>query len=121
MIVKNIELFTDENRIVCKWPDWMYVKPVNPQDASHVRRSYTPHTEGSVPLIAIEFLVEDYRDEFSNESVEGVGKWFFYEWVIKIPIYRVLVWCAVRTLQLIIINTMLIELLDRINWEKDRH
>jgi DNA (cytosine-5)-methyltransferase 1 len=28
------------------------------------------------------------------------------------------VWCAVRTLQLITINTMLIEFLDRINWEK---
>jgi hypothetical protein len=97
LIVSNLALcagvglppFTDENRIVCKWPDWMYVKPVNPQDASRIRRSYTPHAEGSVPQIAIEFLAETYGDEFSCESVERVGKWFFYEQVIKVPTYVV--------------------------------
>ena len=76
-----------EQRTICKAPDWMYVKPVNPKDVSPVRRSYTPHTEGTVPQVVMEFLSETYGEEYSVEFTERVGKWFFYEQVIKVPRY----------------------------------
>ncbi|MGB7894485.1 MAG: Uma2 family endonuclease, partial [Microcoleus sp.] len=78
---------TDEQRIICKAPDWMYVKPVNPKNVSQVRRSYTPHTEGTIPQIVMEFLSETYGEEYSVEFTSRVGKWFFYEQVIKVPRY----------------------------------
>ncbi|MEG4963505.1 MULTISPECIES: Uma2 family endonuclease [unclassified Microcoleus] len=77
----------DEQRIICKAPDWMYVKPVNPKNVSQVRRSYTPHTEGTIPQIVMEFLSETYGEEYSVEFTSRVGKWYFYEQVIKVPRY----------------------------------
>ncbi|MCC3575992.1 MAG: Uma2 family endonuclease [Microcoleus sp. PH2017_40_RAT_O_B] len=81
------EAATDEQRTICKAPDWMYVKPVNPQNVSQIRRSYTPHTEGTIPQIVMEFLSETYGEEYSVEFTSRVGKWFFYEHVIKVPTY----------------------------------
>lgn len=81
------EAATDEQRTICKAPDWMYVKPVNPQNVSQVRRSYTPHTEGTIPQIVMEFLSATYGEEYSVEFISRVGKWFFYEQVIKVPRY----------------------------------
>jgi hypothetical protein len=78
---------SDEQRIICKAPDWMYVKPVNPKNVSQVRRSYTPHTEGTIPQIVMEFLSETYGEEYSVEFTSRVGKWYFYEQVIKVPRY----------------------------------
>ncbi|MEG5058966.1 Uma2 family endonuclease [Microcoleus sp. A2-C5] len=78
---------SDEQRTICKAPDWMYVKPVNPQNVSQVRRSYTPHTEGTIPQIVMEFLSETYGEEYSVEFKQRVGKWFFYEQIIKVPRY----------------------------------
>jgi hypothetical protein len=78
---------SDEQRIICKAPDWMYVKPVNPKNVSQVRHSYTPHTEGTIPQIVMEFLSETYGEEYSVEFTSRVGKWYFYEQVIKVPRY----------------------------------
>lgn len=79
---------TDEElRTICKAPDWMYVRPVNPRNVSQVRRSYTPHTEGTIPQVVMEFLSATYGEEYSVEFTERVGKWFFYEQVIKVPRY----------------------------------
>lgn len=78
---------SDEPRTICKAPDWMYVKPVNPKNVSQVRRSYTPHTEGTIPQIVMEFLSETYGEEYSVEFTQRVGKWFFYEQIIKVPRY----------------------------------
>ena len=78
---------SDEPQTICKAPDWMYVKPVNPQNVSQVRRSYTPHTEGTIPQIVIEFLSATYGEEYSVEFRQRVGKWFFYEQIIKVPRY----------------------------------
>lgn len=77
------------NRLICKAPDWMYVRPVAPWSAPEPRRSYTPHTEGPVPLIVIEFLSDTYGEEYSVEFHKRVGKWYFYEQVIKVPFYGI--------------------------------
>ncbi|HIK13022.1 MAG TPA: Uma2 family endonuclease [Oscillatoriaceae cyanobacterium M33_DOE_052] len=75
------------NRIIVKAPDWMYVRPVDPWPHPYPRRSYTPHTEGPIPLIVMEFLSENYGEEYSMEFQSRVGKWYFYEQVVKVPIY----------------------------------
>ncbi len=75
------------NRTTCKAPDWMYVRPVPAWPHSHPRRSYTPHTEGPVPLVVMEFLSAGDNDEYSMQSQQRIGKWFFYERIIQVPIY----------------------------------
>jgi len=88
LIVSNFALCAAINeRIICKAPDWMYVRPVKPWQSTKIRRSYTPHTEGSIPQVVMEFLSETYGEEYSVESTQHVGKWFFYEQVIQVPIY----------------------------------
>lgn len=72
-------------RTICKAPDWMYVRPVNP--SPQPRRSYTPHTEGAVPLVVMEFLSTTEGGEYSMESGRKIGKWFFYERVIQAAYY----------------------------------
>ena len=77
------------NRIIVKAPDWMYLRPVDPWPHPYPRRSYTPHTEGPIPLIVMEFLSETYGDEseYSMEFQSRIGQWYFYEQVVKVPIY----------------------------------
>ena len=90
LIVSNFALCAEiDERIICKAPDWMYVKPVNPWESNQPRRSYTPHTEGAIPQIVMEFLSATYGDEYSVEHTEGVGKWYFYEQVIKVAYYAI--------------------------------
>ena len=56
LIMSNFALCAGiQGRIICKAPD-MYVQPVQPWPHSSVRRSYTPHTEGPVPFVVMEFL-----------------------------------------------------------------
>ena len=76
-----------DDRTICKAPDWMYVKPVQPWPHSYPRRSYTPHTEGTIPFVVMEFLSATYGAEYSVEHTEEIGKWFFYEQVIQVPRY----------------------------------
>nr|WP_235927023.1 Uma2 family endonuclease [Gloeocapsopsis dulcis] len=88
LVVSNFALCAAiEERIICKAPDWMYVRPVKPWQSSQARRSYTPNTEGTVPQVVMEFLSATYGEEYSVEFTEGVGKWFFYEQVIQVPRY----------------------------------
>lgn len=88
LIVSNFALCAAiEGRIICKAPDWMYVRPVQPWARSYPRRSYTPHTEGTIPQVVMEFLSATYGEEYSVEFTEGVGKWFFYERVVQVPRY----------------------------------
>ena len=65
----------------------MYVRPVQPWQSTQPRRSYTPHTEGTIPQVVMEFLSATYGEEYSVEFSESVGKWFFYERVIQVPRY----------------------------------
>ena len=75
------------DRIVCKAADWMYVRPLEPWTYPYPRRSYTPHAEGPIPWVVMEFLSETYGEEYSMEFQQRVGKWYFYEQVIKVPTY----------------------------------
>ena len=88
LIVSNFALCAAvDDRTICKAPDWMYVQPVQPWPHNYPRRSYTPHTEGTVPFVVMEFLSATYGDEYSVEHIQEIGKCFFYEQVIKVPRY----------------------------------
>jgi hypothetical protein len=71
--------------LTLKAPDWLYVPRVNQPGIP--RQSYTPHLEGDVPTIVMEFLSATDGGEYSLRQIPPVGKWFFYEQVLKIPTY----------------------------------
>lgn len=86
LIVSNFALCAGINgRIICKAPDWMYVAPVQP--STRIRRSHTPHKQGAVPYVVMEFLSENDCGEYSMKSGQKIGKWHFYERVIEVPRY----------------------------------
>jgi hypothetical protein len=86
LIVSNFGLCaTIEDRIVVKAPDWLYVPSVNPIEG--IRRSYTPHAEGDVTAIVMEFLSHVDGGEYSVKRSFPPGKWFFYEQILQVPIY----------------------------------
>jgi Putative restriction endonuclease len=76
------------NELVIKAPDWLYVSRVNMIENN--RKTYTPHLEGEVPLIVLEFLSETDGGEYSSRLVPPIGKWYFYEQVLKISTYGIL-------------------------------
>jgi hypothetical protein len=73
--------------LTLKAPDWLYVAKVKHPGVS--RQSYTPHLEGDVPSIVMEFLSATDGGEYSIRQIPPVGKWFFYEQVLKVPTYVV--------------------------------
>jgi Putative restriction endonuclease len=90
----TVEMLVATNFAVCarvngtleiKAPDWVYVARVNEPGLD--RRSYTPELEGDRPLLVMEFLSYTDGDEYSNKPTHPVGKWFFYEQVLKVPVY----------------------------------
>jgi Putative restriction endonuclease len=86
LIVSNFGLCaTIDDRIVVKAPDWLYVPAANPIEAT--RRSYTPHIEGDLPSIVMEFLSDVDGSEYSVKRSFPPGKWFFYEQILQVPIY----------------------------------
>ncbi|MGD1896482.1 MAG: Uma2 family endonuclease [Phormidesmis sp.] len=86
LIVSNFALCASvDGRIICKAPDWMYVAPVEASEG--IRRSYTPHTEGVIPPVVMEFLSESDCGEYSVQSGRKLGKWYFYEQIIEVPNY----------------------------------
>ncbi len=88
LIVSNFALCATVNqRTICKAPDWMLVHPLSPRADGLPRRSYTPHAEGPVPLVVMEFLSTRHQGEYSMRRTGQLGKWFFYEQVIRVPIY----------------------------------
>ncbi|TAG54056.1 MAG: Uma2 family endonuclease [Oscillatoriales cyanobacterium] len=52
-------------------------------------RSYTPNLEGEIPDIALEFLSANQYDEYSSKPTFPPGKWFFYEQMLRVPIYGI--------------------------------
>ena len=88
LMVTNFALCAGvKGRTICKAPDWMYVQPVKPWDSPKPRRSYTPHTQGPVPTVVMEFISNTDGDEYSRASGKKIGKWFFYEQIICVPTY----------------------------------
>jgi hypothetical protein len=86
LIVSNFGLCaTIDGQIVVKAPDWLYVAATQPTEST--RRSYTPHAEGDVPTIVMEFLSHVDGSEYSVKRTFPPGKWFFYEQILQVPIY----------------------------------
>jgi hypothetical protein len=75
------------SELTLKAPDWLYVATV--KQPGLPRQSYTPHLEGDLPSIVMEFLSATDGGEYSIRQIPPVGKWFFYEQVLKIPTYVV--------------------------------
>jgi Putative restriction endonuclease len=75
-----------EGKTVVKSPDWVWV-PATTVDKKEIVRSYTPHLEGAVPIVVIEFLFDTEGDEYSIKSSHPPGKWFYYEQVLQVPNY----------------------------------
>lgn len=86
LIASNFGLCATLNgKLVIKAPDWLYIPSV--LQILPNRKSYTPHLDGDVPAIVIEFLSETDGGEYSSKRSQPLGKWFFYEQVLQVPIY----------------------------------
>jgi Uma2 family endonuclease len=75
-------------------PDWYYVPNVPPSLDGKPRRSYVLWKEYVAPLIAIEFVSgngKEERDKTPPSQSEGgkVGKFWVYEQAIRIPYYAI--------------------------------
>jgi Uma2 family endonuclease len=79
---------TVNDRIVVKAPDWAYVANIT-VSRSEIERSYTPHLQGDVPSIVMEFVSETMGDEYSIKPTYPPGKWFYYESVLNVPYYAI--------------------------------
>ncbi|MGB7057487.1 MAG: Uma2 family endonuclease [Geitlerinemataceae cyanobacterium] len=88
LVVSNFGLCaTIDGQIVAKAPDWLYVASVQPWTGDGERRSYTPHAEGEVPTLVMEFLSETDGGEYSVKRTFPPGKWYFYEQILQVPYY----------------------------------
>jgi Uma2 family endonuclease len=94
LILSNFGLCaTIDEQIVVKAPDWLYVASANPNGLlsqtaiESTRRSYTPHSEGEIPTIVMEFLSDVDGNEYSVKRSFPPGKWFFYEQILQVPMY----------------------------------
>jgi hypothetical protein len=73
---------------IIKAPDWAYIPQIH-VDRPVVNRSYTPNLHGDLPSIVLEFLSETDGGEYSSKPTSPIGKWFFYERILKVPIYGI--------------------------------
>jgi Uma2 family endonuclease len=75
------------DKTVVKAPDWVYVPSVQPIPEGEIRRSYTPHVEGDVPALVMEFISATEGGEYSINPHYPYGKWYFYERILQVPVY----------------------------------
>ncbi|MCA1904665.1 MAG: Uma2 family endonuclease [Cyanobacteria bacterium KgW148] len=88
LIASNMALAVRINgKTVVKAPDWFFVPRVLPVGQGVIRRSYTPHQEGDIPAIVMEFLSESDGGEYSSRPTPPYGKFWFYEQVIGALMY----------------------------------
>ena len=86
LIASNFGLcVTLNNQPIIKAPDWVFVNRVN--EVLRERKSYTPNLEGDIPSVVMEFVSNSEGEEYSSKQTHPPGKWFFYEQIIKVPIY----------------------------------
>ena len=78
---------TVNGKTVVKAPDWVWIPNAEPPKNKRIRRSYTPRAEGDLPAIVMEFLSESECGEYSMNSNYPYGKWWFYERILKVPVY----------------------------------
>ena len=76
-----------DDKTVVKAPNWLWIRDVPAIPEGKIRRSYTPHAEGPVPLIVMEFISETEGQEYSFNPHYPYGKWYFYEQILQVPIY----------------------------------
>jgi Uma2 family endonuclease len=79
---------TLNQKFVVKAPDWVYVPEIT-VPRSDVVRSYTPHLQGAIPTLVLEFLSETEGGEYSSKASYPPGKFFFYEQIVQVPNYGV--------------------------------
>lgn len=88
LIASNLGICaTVGEKTVVKAPDWVYVPSVKTIPEGEVRRSYTPHAEGDVPALVMEFISETEGGEYSINPYYPYGKWYFYERILQVPVY----------------------------------
>ena len=71
----------------CKSPDWYYVPGVPPMLKGKIRRSYVLWKEHVPPLIAIEYVSGNGREE--RDDTPNKGKFWVYEQGIRIQYYLI--------------------------------
>jgi Uma2 family endonuclease len=71
----------------CKAPDWFYVPNVPPNLDGQYRRSYVMWQEHVSPLLIIEYVSKDGREE--RDQTPGKGKFWVYEQAIKAVYYAI--------------------------------
>ena len=86
LIASNFGLCATINgQFIAKAPDWLYIPSV--KSILTDRRSYTPLLNGDIPAVVMEFLSETQGEEYSVKRSYPPGKWFFYEQILKVPVY----------------------------------
>jgi len=86
LIATNFGICANLNgRLIIKAPDWVYIPSV--LQILPNRKSYTPNLEGDKPVVVMEFLSDIDGAEYSSRRTHPVGKWFFYEQILQVPIY----------------------------------
>jgi len=86
LIASNFGLCANVNgKTIVKAPDWVYIPQAAP--VNRTRKSYTPHKHGTVPLIVMEYLSDEDGGEYSQNPQNPYGRWYFYEQILKVPIY----------------------------------
>ncbi|MBD2676944.1 MULTISPECIES: Uma2 family endonuclease [Nostoc] len=68
-------------------PDWFYVPHVPPTLNGQVRRSYVLWQEYVAPLIVLEFVSGDGKEERDKTPI--TGKFWVYEQAIRVPFYGI--------------------------------
>lgn len=79
--------WTDPPLKGCKAPDWFYVPNRPPLLDGEYRRSYVLWQEFVAPLLLIEYVSGDGREE--RDRTPEVGKFWVYEQAIKAPYYAI--------------------------------
>ncbi|QSV61511.1 MAG: hypothetical protein HEQ26_00790 [Dolichospermum sp. DL01] len=88
LIAANLGICATMNdKLVVKAPDWFFVQTVLPLSGTTDRRSYTPHLEGEIPRVVMEFCSDIDGKEYSAKCTFPPGKWFFYEQILQVPTY----------------------------------
>ncbi len=77
---------TLDGKIVVKAPDWAYIPKIT-VSRQEIDRSYTPHLQGEIPAMVMEFLSNTEGGEYSTKPTYPPGKWFFYEQVLQVANY----------------------------------
>lgn len=75
-----------DGKTVVKAPDWAWIRATT-VSREEIDRSYTPHLEGDVPIVVMEFLSYTEGGEYSIKSSYPPGKWFYYEQILQVPNY----------------------------------